>query len=64
MEESYGSMEQTEVVDQVEENAEETVKIVVAEDKPNKPTLGPIGRQMKRNAQIQYNRKLCNNSWT
>lgn len=59
MEESYGSIdsqEALEVVDETdEENNEESVKITVSEDKPNEPTLGPIGRRMKRNAQIQYN---------
>lgn len=57
MEESYGSISEKEEIAIVDEIDKETVEITISEDKPNQPTLGPIGRQMKRNAQIQYNRK-------
>lgn len=55
MVEDYGSVENE---DNISEHHEEEVHITVEDKNANKPTLGPVGRRMKRNAQIQYNRKF------
>lgn len=55
MVDDYGSVENE---DNISEHHEEEVQITISDEKPNKPTLGPVGRRLKRNSQIQYNRKF------